>query len=111
MSKIEVIASTVEDCRQIEKGGAHRIELVSALEVDGLTPSYGLIRQAREAVEIPINVMIRPHSLSFQYDQDDIECMVRDIAVCKELKVAGVVFGMLTPSLDIDENLLQKLVE
>jgi len=28
---VEVIASTVRDCLEIEKGGAQRIELVSAL--------------------------------------------------------------------------------
>jgi copper homeostasis protein len=47
MSIIEIIGSTVEDCIEIEKGGAQRIELVSALEVGGLTPSYGLIRKAK----------------------------------------------------------------
>jgi len=99
---IEVIASTVRDCLEIEKGGAHRIELVSALEVGGLTPSYGLIRRAREATTLPINVMIRPHSLSFTYDLEDQETMLQDIDKCKELKLNGVVFGVLDSNQQID---------
>lgn len=80
---IEVIASTPSDCAEISESRADRIELVSALEVGGLTPSYGLIRKCLEvAGKTPINVMIRPHSDSFVYSKEELECMVEDIRVC-----------------------------
>lgn len=41
---IEIIASTLRDAMNIEKGGGDRIELVSALSEGGLTPSIGLIK-------------------------------------------------------------------
>lgn len=110
MKIIEIIASTVEDCVNIQKGGAHRIELVSALEVGGLTPSYGLIEQAVKSVTIPINVMIRPHSYGFVYSKEDIEVMIGDIRVCKELKVSGIVLGVLTHQKTIDVEVMTRLL-
>ena len=100
---IEVIASTFNDCIEISESKAQRIELVSALEVGGLTPSYGLIRKCMEAAgETPINVMIRPHSHSFQYSKEELEIMRDDIRVCRDLKVNGVVLGSLLHDKTID---------
>ena len=45
----------------------------------GLTPSIGLIERAVGSVSIPVNVMVRPHSLSFHYDPYAIQTMVADI--------------------------------
>jgi copper homeostasis protein len=92
---LEIIASTVEDAIVIEKGGADRIELVSALSEGGLTPSYGLIFQVVRAVNIPVNVMVRPHSRGFDYSENDLLCMLEDIRQAKALGANGVVFGML----------------
>ena len=48
-----------------------------------MRPSFGLIRRAKEATMLPINVMIRPHSRSFVYDEQDIQVMLQDIDKCK----------------------------
>ncbi len=92
---LEIIATSVEDAIVIEKGGADRIELVSALSEGGLTPSYGLMHQVIGAGNIPVNVMIRPHSRSFVYSDEDLLCMLEDIQQAKALGANGVVFGML----------------
>ena len=92
---LEIIATSVEDAIVIEKGGADRIELVSALSEGGLTPSYGLVHRVIGAVNIPVNVMIRPHSMSFVYSDEDLLCMLEDIKQAKALGANGVVFGML----------------
>ena len=62
---IEIIATTLDQALQAEKFGADRIELVTAMLETGLTPSLGLIKQVKEKVNIPMVVMIRPHSKSF----------------------------------------------
>lgn len=108
---LEIIATTVGDALLIEEGGADRIELVSALSEGGLTPSYGLMRQVISAVNIPVNVMIRPHSASFIYDEADLLCMIEDIKQANASGANGVVFGMLTADGNIDLPHLERLLE
>ncbi|HBE06225.1 MAG TPA: copper homeostasis protein [Firmicutes bacterium] len=108
---LEIIATTVQDALIIAEGGADRIELVSALSEGGLTPSYGLMRQAINAANIPVNVMIRPHSAGFVYDEADLLCMIEDIKQARASGANGVVFGMLTADGDIDLPRLERLLE
>ncbi|MCB2307453.1 copper homeostasis protein CutC [Clostridium estertheticum] len=108
---IEIIAATIEDVKRIEESGADRIELISALSEGGLTPSYALIKRAVQSVKIPVNVMIRPHGKSFIYTDDEIELMVEDIIIAKELNVNGVVFGVLNRKNEICVPSLEKLLK
>lgn len=62
---LEVIGTTREEVVTAARNGADRIELITAITEGGLTPSLGLVQEAVEAVDIPVNVMIRPHSRSF----------------------------------------------
>ncbi|WDV45459.1 copper homeostasis protein CutC [Clostridiaceae bacterium M8S5] len=107
---IEVIALTVEDAKIIEEYGGDRIELVSALSEGGLTPSYGLIEAVVKAVDIPVNVMIRPHSNSFNYTFKEITLMKRDIEIARELGANGVVLGVLNDLNMINTDYLEKLL-
>ena len=43
MKKLEVCCADIESVWAAKEGGAHRIELCEALELDGLTPSEELI--------------------------------------------------------------------
>lgn len=92
---IEIIASTVNDCINIEKGGANRIELVSALSEGGLTPSIGMIKKSIESVKIPIAVMIRSISDSFYYDKMTLKTMKDDIEIAVKYGARHIVTGML----------------
>lgn len=107
---LEIIATTIEDAKRIEAGGADRIELVSALTEGGLTPSYALIRNVVQNVKLPVNVMIRPHSKSFIYTEDEIKLMTEDILIAKELKANGVVLGVLNEKNEIDIASLEQLL-
>jgi copper homeostasis protein len=91
---LEIIAETLKDALIIEENGGDRIELISALSEGGLTPSYGLVKQVISQVSIPVNVMIRPHSASFEYSRD-IEVMREDARIFNELGVKHVVLGAL----------------
>lgn len=93
---LEIIATNLEDALLIEKAGADRIELVCAMSEGGLTPSYGMIESIVSKVSIPVNVMIRPFSHSFEYDSMTIEVMRKDIQVVRKLGANGIVLGMLT---------------
>ncbi|MBJ8030613.1 copper homeostasis protein CutC [Bacillus cereus group sp. N21] len=107
---LEVIATCLEDVKQIEKAGGNRIELISAYTEGGLTPSYAFIKKAVKAANIPIHVMIRPHAKSFIYTTEEIEMMKEDILIAQELGAAGVVLGVLNEQNQVDEKKLANLL-
>ncbi len=108
---LEIIASTVEEAVAAEQAGADRIELVSALSEGGLTPSYGLIRQVVSTIEIPVHVLVRPHSKSFVYSKSDEETIITDIDLIRELGAAGIVVGSLTADGRVDEGFLGRIIK
>lgn len=55
--------------------------------------------------------MIRPRGGSFVYTSEEIEIMKRDIAVCKEIGVYGVVFGILTQENLLDIQAMKELAD
>ncbi|HEV7629213.1 MAG TPA: copper homeostasis protein CutC [Streptomyces sp.] len=55
----EVIALTENDARAARAGGADRLELVTDMDADGLTPSVETFARVRAAVDLPLRVMLR----------------------------------------------------
>ncbi len=108
---VEIIASTVDDAIAIDKCGANRIELVSALSEGGLTPSMAMIENVVNAVDIPVYVMVRPHSKSFCYSEEDVNVMLKDIEYIKQTKAKGIVFGALDQNNDICVKTLERVIE
>ncbi|MFH8639200.1 copper homeostasis protein CutC [Streptomyces goshikiensis] len=56
---LEVIALDVEDAVAAQAGGADRLELVTDMAADGLTPARETFAAIRAAVDIPLRVMLR----------------------------------------------------
>lgn len=108
---LEISVETVEAALAAERGGADRIELCSSLSIGGVTPSAELMRAARELVRIPIFVMIRPRGGDFCYSAAELAEMKRSIARARELKMDGVVLGILTQDRRIDIEQTRALVE
>jgi len=108
--KLEVIATNLTDAILAEQGGADRIELITGIVEGGLTPGPGLIREAVSRLQIPVHVMVRPHSQSFVYDEHDLLTMRKDIAFIKESGAAGIVLGALTPDGKVDTAALDLLL-
>ncbi|MBW4081505.1 copper homeostasis protein CutC [Paenibacillus sp. S150] len=108
---LEVIATTVKDAVIAERYGADRIELITGIREGGLTPSLGLIEGVREAVGIPVRVMVRPHARSFRYDEADTQTMLRDIRHIAAVGGLSLVMGMLRPDGAVDEELLKRLLQ
>ncbi|MBM7600004.1 copper homeostasis protein [Virgibacillus halotolerans] len=108
---LEVIATNLTDVKQATRYGANRLELSPSMSELGITPSFGLIKAAVKAVDIPINVIVRPHSQSFQYNEDDLTSMITDIEMIKELGANGIVIGALTDKGTVDEETLKQLLD
>ncbi|MGP3989641.1 copper homeostasis protein CutC [Streptomyces sp. 3N207] len=56
---LEVVALSAEDAAAAEAGGADRLEVVTDMAADGLSPSLETFTAVREAVGIPLRVMLR----------------------------------------------------
>ena len=99
---LEACVETLEEALAAQQAGANRIELCSALDQDGLSPSEELTRQCLEQLSIPIMAMVRPRGGNFVYSEAEIQQMEQEIELFKQLGVAGVVFGLLTEENSID---------
>ncbi|MDO5725974.1 MAG: copper homeostasis protein CutC [Tissierellia bacterium] len=99
---LEVCVDSLKSLKIAKEAGADRIELCSALNIGGLTPSFGLMCQAKEIKDIEIFVMIRPRSGDFLYTDEEFETMKKDIEIVKKLGFDGIVTGILKESGNID---------
>lgn len=109
--RIENCAGSAESARRAQLGGAYRIELCAGLPEGGTTPSYGEILATRRAVDIQLNVIIRPRAGDFLYSPLEVEAMLSDIQMARQLGVDGIVVGCLTPEGEVDKPLLRRFVE
>ncbi len=111
MYLLEVIAFDIESCFAIESAGAHRIELCANAAEGGTTPSYGLIKIARDRISLPIFVMIRPRGGDFVYTDEEFEVLMSEIKVCKVFGVQGIVSGVLTAVGRVDVERMKRIVD
>lgn len=108
--KIEICATNLASTQAAKAAGATRIELCSALEVGGVTPSAGLIRAAVRESGLPVHVLIRPREGDFFYSKSEVKIMLDDIRTCKKLGAAGVVVGVLKKNGTLDLPILKKML-
>lgn len=108
---LEICANSIESALNAQNGGADRIELCTHLEVGGLTPSHGLIKVAKELLNIPIYVLIRPRAGDFVYSKMEMEVMKEDVQFCAEMGCAGVVIGCLNADRTICWEQTEQLLE
>ncbi len=104
---LEVIALDEEDAVAAQTGGADRLELVTDMAADGLSPSTASFAAIRAAVDIPLRVMLR---LADGFAAGDADALVRR---AEELRAAGAtefVLGFLTPDGEPDLVAVERLV-
>ena len=111
MYRFEICANSVASCIAAQEGGADRVELCAGIPEGGTTPSYGMIKSARESISIALNVIIRPRGGDFLYSDEELRQMVYDIHVAKELGADGLVFGCLTPEGSVDMKAMRILMD
>ncbi len=111
MYRFEICANSVASCIAAQEGGADRVELCAGIPEGGTTPSFGMIWNARESIDIALNVIIRPRGGDFLYDESEIAEMLFDISAAKELGADGLVFGCLNPDGSVDMENMALLME
>src|SRR6202012_5527714 len=106
----EICVDSVAGVRAAKEAGAQRVELCADLLEGGITPSLGVIRQARTVTGIGLNVMIRPRGGDFLFNTDEFASMQADIETAKAEGANGVVIGLLTAAGEIDAARTRELI-
>ena len=106
---LEVCIDDVLSLDACAAGRADRIELCSALDLGGLTPSPGLIAAAAKSA-LPARAMIRPRAGDFCFAAAEVDVMLADIAAVQAAGLSGVVLGAMTADNELDRALLTRLV-
>ena len=101
---VEACVASLESARLAQSAGADRIELNSALELDGLTPSSGLVRLVTTEIRIPVIAMARPRGGDFVYSEGEWNTLLADAEWLLENGVDGLAFGCLDKEGNVDLN-------
>ncbi|MEV7726594.1 copper homeostasis protein CutC [Streptomyces sp. NPDC087917] len=104
---LEVIALDVEDAVAAQAGGADRLELVTDMAADGLTPPRETFAAIRAAVDIPLRVMLRRTD---GFAAGDVSALV---TAARELRAEGArefVLGFLNPDGSPDLDAVEAVV-
>ncbi|MEG8279277.1 copper homeostasis protein CutC [Streptomyces sp. AHA2] len=104
---LEVIALGVEDAVAAQEGGADRLELVTDMAADGLTPSPATVAGIRRAVDISLRVMIR---LADGFAAGDVDRLAGTAAQLREAGAEEFVLGFLDAGGAVDLAAVERVV-
>ncbi|GGT76397.1 copper homeostasis protein CutC [Streptomyces coeruleorubidus] len=104
---LEVIALGVEDAVAAQAGGADRLELVTDMAADGLTPSAATVAGIRRAVDISLRVMLR---LADGFAAGDVDRLVGVTAGLREAGAEEFVLGFLDAGGGVDLAAVERVV-
>lgn len=110
MAVLEVCCYSVACAREAERYGADRIELCAAPQEGGLTPSYGVLVSAREAITLPVHPIVRPRGGDFCYTEEEFAAMLNDIRMVRDLGFPGLVTGVLDADGQVDIPRMKKIM-
>lgn len=117
----ELLCTDVDSLAVARDVGADRVEVCAALEVGGVTPGPGLVREAvrirdaaadddgRPAFEVV--VLTRPRRGDFVYGEADFAALMGDVEAAREAGADGVALGVLFASGAVDLDRTRALVE
>jgi copper homeostasis protein len=100
---LEVAVASAADAMAAAAAGADRLELNAALELDGLTPTPGVLAEARRA-GLPVVTMLRPRPGGFCCTEAELAVMLRDL----EWIDGDIALGLLTADGEIDVPRLRR---
>ncbi|HIC22206.1 MAG TPA: copper homeostasis protein CutC [Planctomycetes bacterium] len=107
---IEVCIEDASYAESAVRAGANRIEMCSALDLGGLTPTTQSVRKALYS-GVPVTAMARIRPGDFVLNDDDIAILQEEITAQIETGADGIVTGALTPEGTVDTVALGWLVD
>lgn len=109
--ELEVIAFDIESCVTAQDNGADRIELCANPQEGGTTPSFGMMKAARNATSLQVFPIIRPRGGDFLYTDQEFQCIKDDIKCAQDIGCEGVAIGILSKDGEVDLEKCHELVE
>lgn len=119
MTALEIAVTSVDGALAARAAGATRVELCSALEVGGVTPSQGLVEAVLDEVGgieaddgwQGVHVLVRPRPGDFVYSVEELDLLRREAEMILEAGADGIVIGALTPHGEPDVELVRVLAD
>ncbi len=108
---IEVCIEHPGDALVAQLAGATRIEINSALRLDGLTPTLGACRWLKANCSLPIIAMLRPHNDSFVLNALDQRIALADCELLLSCGVDGVAYGALDENGDLQLEYFRQIAK
>ena len=90
---IERCVTTLAEAEQAAAEGAQRLELCSALELDGLTADREVFLSIKKSVDIPVRVMLRNRHPHFEVNAVELDSLKHEADWFKQHGADGFVFG------------------
>ncbi len=107
---IEAAVETPADAEAATAGGADRLEVCAALDLGGLTPSPGVVREVQAVSPLPVVLMLRPRPSDFVYTAAEVRVLRHDLDALAPLRPAGFIFGVLHPDGTLNEAACRELI-
>ncbi|MGI9167691.1 MAG: copper homeostasis protein CutC [Pyrinomonadaceae bacterium] len=106
---IEVIACSVSDAIEAQRGGAGRLEIIRDFQRGGLTPPLDLVQNILNAVTLPVRVMLREGDSYDVVEEGERKQLCAAASQLSRLNVDGVVLGFLRQG-EIDVQLTERVL-
>ena len=108
--QIEVCLENPLDAIPAQSAGATRIEINSALSLDGLTPSLETCRWLKANSGLPVIAMLRPHT-GFCLEAVEQDTLLDDARLLLDAGVDGLAYGALDKLGNLNVEYMQQISE
>lgn len=107
--KIEICIGNIEDAIIASQYPIDRIELNSALQLGGLSPTLETIKYLKKHIDVPICCMCRSRAGDFSYTDLEMQIMYEDAKNMLDVGADGIVFGFLNNDKTINYDHTKKM--
>ncbi len=108
---IEICVGNLDDAMTASRYPIDRIELNSALELGGLTPSLETLKYLKQRTDKKICCMVRPRGGDFHYTENEFEVMLKDAENLLNENADGIVFGFLKEDKTVDIGRTKRMAD
>ena len=104
------VVDSIDSAIKAVEAGADRIELCSNMIIGGTTPPLTLYKEVRKQCDTKIDVVIRPRSGDYLYNDSEFRLIIAEIKAFKEAGADGIIIGALQENGTLDYPQMQRMV-